>query len=75
MLHKLIKEKYGSVDRLIEKFPSLPSRATVYRIINNEVNPSFNFVLEISKALGITAEQFMTYLKESEDETELDQGK
>lgn len=49
-LNKIIKEKYGSIDKMIEATDTHISRSYLYQIINGE---KINITVEIAKELQI----------------------
>ncbi len=55
-LDTLIKEKYGSVDKLIEETNTLISRSYLYQIVGGDkTNLSVDVARELTKILGLNS--------------------
>lgn len=64
-LKKLIEERFGSVDKMIEETNILISRTHLYRIINGETNPTLQAIQTIADAMGLDFTEVYKAIKET----------
>lgn len=66
-LEDIIKQKYGSVDNMLEKTDQI-SRAYIYKLLSgNRNNPTKNIIQELSRLLEISVEEVMRLTDESDE--------
>lgn len=61
-LEEVIKNKYGSVDKMLEQTDQI-SRAYIYRLVNgSKSNPTKNILQELARLLEITVDEVVELL-------------
>ena len=59
-LKETIRKKYGSINAFIEQVDTTLSRATLYRLLNNQgENPTKNTIKELARITGFSYEEVL----------------
>ena len=59
-LKETIIKKYGSINAFIEQVDTTLSRATLYRLLNNQgENPTKNTIKELARITGFSCEEVL----------------